>query len=74
MLKLSLNSFREEAIALVAGLVVFAVYYPLAVWVHRDFVSIGRPEGKVVELVLSVWKLALPEGDFVRRFNAARGS
>ena len=37
MLKLSLNSFREEAIALVAGLVVFAVYYPLAVWVHRDF-------------------------------------
>jgi hypothetical protein len=52
MLKLSLNSFREEAIALVAGLVVFAVYYPLAVWVHRDFVSIGRPEGKVVELIL----------------------
>ena len=52
MLKLSLNSFREEAIALVAGLVVFAVYYPLAVWVHRDFVSTGRPEGKVVELIL----------------------
>jgi hypothetical protein len=46
MLKLSLNSFREEAIALVAGLVVFAVYYPLAVWVHRDFVSTGRPEGR----------------------------
>lgn len=52
MLRLSLNSFREEAIALVAGLVVFAVYLPLAVWVHRDFVSAGRPEGKVVELIL----------------------
>jgi len=52
MLRLSLNSFREEAIALVAGLVVFAVYYPLAVWVHRDFVSTGRPEGKLVELIL----------------------
>jgi hypothetical protein len=44
--------FLEEAIALVAGLVVFAVYYPLAVWVHRDFVPTGRPEGKVVELIL----------------------
>jgi hypothetical protein len=52
MPRLSLNSFREEAIALVAGLAVFAVYYPLAVWVHRDFVSTGRPEGKLVELIL----------------------
>ena len=51
--KLSLNSFREEAIALVAGLVVFAVYNPLAVWVHRVILfQAGRPEGKVVELVL----------------------
>jgi hypothetical protein len=52
MPRLSLNSFREEAIALVAGLAVFAVYYPLAIWVHRDFVSTGRPEGKLVELIL----------------------
>jgi hypothetical protein len=52
MLRLSLNSFREEAIALVAGLVVFAVYFPLAACVHRDFVSAERPEGKVVELIL----------------------
>jgi hypothetical protein len=52
MPKLSLNSFREETAALVAGLVVFAVYYPLAVWIHRDFVPAGRPEGKVVELIL----------------------
>jgi hypothetical protein len=52
MPKLLLNSFREEAIVLVAGLVVFAVYYPLAVWVHRDFVSPGRPEGKLVESIL----------------------
>jgi hypothetical protein len=52
MHRLSLNSFREEAIALVAGLAVFAVYFPLAVWIHRDFVSIGRPEGRVVELIL----------------------
>jgi hypothetical protein len=56
MPKLSLNSFREEAIALLAGLVVFAVYYPLAVWVHRDFVSTGRPEGKLVELILKFEK------------------
>jgi hypothetical protein len=52
MLRPLLNSFREEAIALAAGLVVFAVYYPLAVWVHRDFVATGRPEGKVVEMIL----------------------
>ena len=58
MLRLLLNSFREEAIALVAGLVVFAVYYPLAVWVHRDFVSPGRPDGKVVESILRFEKSA----------------
>lgn len=52
MRRLSLNSFREEAIALVAGLAVFAVYLPVAVWVHRDFVPTGRPEGKLVELIL----------------------
>ena len=52
MRRLSLNSFREEAIALVVGLVVFAVYYPLAVWVHRDFIPTGRPVGKLVELIL----------------------
>ena len=58
MRKLSLNSFREEATTLVAGLAVFAVYYPLAVWVHRDFVSTGRPEGRVVELILKFEKAA----------------
>ena len=42
----------KRCLLLVAGLVVFAVYYPLAVWVHRDFVSAERPEGKVVELIL----------------------
>jgi hypothetical protein len=52
MREISLNPFRQEAIVLVVGLVVFAAYYPLAVWIHRDFIPVKRPEGKLVELIL----------------------
>ena len=52
MPRLSLNSFREETVALVAGLVVFAVYYP---WRSGFIAILSRPGGrkaKSVELIL----------------------
>jgi hypothetical protein len=51
MRNLSLHPVRQEAIVLAIGLAFYAVYYPIAVWVHRDF-SIAQPKGKLVETIL----------------------
>ena len=51
MRNLSLHPVRQEVIVLAIGLAFYAVYYPIAVWVHRDF-SIAQPKGKLVETIL----------------------
>jgi hypothetical protein len=38
-------------IVLAAGLVIFAAYYPFAVYLHRDYVRRPVPSGKVVEFI-----------------------
>ena len=43
--------FRQELIVLAAGLVIFAVYYPFAVFLHRDYVRRPEPSGQVVEFI-----------------------
>jgi hypothetical protein len=43
--------FRQELIVLAAGLVIFAVYYPFAVYLHRDHVHRPEPSGQVVEFI-----------------------
>lgn len=37
---------------IVVSLAIYAVYLPVAVWVHRDYVPIEQPKGYVVELLL----------------------
>jgi hypothetical protein len=32
-------------------LAIFAIYLPVAWWVHRDYVPVTRPPGKIVETV-----------------------
>ena len=43
--------FRQELIVLAAGLVIFAVYYLFAVFLHRDYVRRPEPSGQVVEFI-----------------------
>jgi hypothetical protein len=43
--------FRQELIVLAAGLVIFGVYYPFAVYLHRDYVRRPEPSGQVVEFI-----------------------
>jgi len=49
MRKLVLDPFRQEAIVLALGLTLFAVYLPIAAWLHRDVFLPDRPTGLLVE-------------------------
>jgi hypothetical protein len=51
MQRILLSIRSREAFVLIACLVIFAAYYPAAVWVHRSHVPIERPKGGLVELV-----------------------
>lgn len=43
------DPFRQEAIVLALGLTLFAVYLPIAAWLHRDLLLPDRPTGLQVE-------------------------
>jgi hypothetical protein len=49
MWKLVVGPFRQEAIVLALGLTLFAVYLPIAAWLHRDVLVADRPTGLLVE-------------------------
>lgn len=49
MRKLVLDPFRQEAIVLAVGLILFAVYLPIAAWLRRDVFPSNRPTGLQVE-------------------------
>jgi hypothetical protein len=51
MWKLSLDPIRQEAIMLAVGLSMFAVYLPIAAWLHRDVFFPDRPTGLQVEVI-----------------------
>jgi hypothetical protein len=43
---------KEELKVIAAGLAVFAIYLPVAMFVHSYYIQIPRPAGKDVEMIL----------------------
>jgi hypothetical protein len=45
---------RQDLKVIVVGLAIFAIYLPVALFVHRDYIQAPRPHGKVVEKMINL--------------------